>query len=61
MNIEKNWDMMAKAYEDFTEGEASYSYKKEPYPPEEWKESEKGRYDNFIETPTYMIMKLKKN
>ena len=53
--------MMAKAYEDFTEGEDSYSYKKEPYPPEEWKESEKGRYDNFIETPTYMIMKLKKN
>ena len=33
----------------------------EPYPPEEWKESEKGRYDNFIETPTYLIMKLKKN
>ena len=33
----------------------------EPYPPEEWKENEKGRYDNFIETPTYMILKLKKN
>lgn len=32
----------------------------EPMPPEEWKENSFGRYDSFIETPTYMIIKLKK-
>lgn len=32
----------------------------EPMPPEEWKETSFGRYDSFIETPTYMIMKLTK-
>lgn len=31
---------------------------KEPMPPEEWKENAFDRYDNFIETPTYMIMKI---
>ncbi|MDD6793931.1 MAG: class I SAM-dependent methyltransferase [Clostridiaceae bacterium] len=25
-NIKKNWDEMARAYEEFTEGENSYSY-----------------------------------
>lgn len=33
---------------------------REPMPPEEWKESSFGRYDSFIETPTYMIMKIRK-
>lgn len=33
---------------------------KEPMPPEEWKENAFGRYDSFIETPTYMIMKITK-
>lgn len=33
----------------------------EPYPPEKWKETQPGRYDGYIETPTYMIIKIKKN
>lgn len=31
---------------------------KEPMPPEVWKATAFGRYDNYIETPTYMILKL---
>lgn len=31
---------------------------KEPMPPEVWKTTAFGRYDNYIETPTYMIFKL---
>lgn len=31
---------------------------REPAPPEHWKRSQFGRYDNYIETPTFMIMKL---
>lgn len=33
---------------------------REPMPPESWKEKFPGRYESFIETPTYMIMKLAK-
>lgn len=33
---------------------------KEPMPPEVWKTTAFGRYDNYIETPTYMIFKLSK-
>ena len=33
---------------------------REPMPPEAWKASAFGRYDNYIETPTFMIMKLTK-
>lgn len=33
---------------------------KEPMPPELWKTIAFGRYDNYIETPTYMIFKLSK-
>ena len=33
---------------------------REPMPPEVWKTSAFGRYDNYIETPTYMIFKLSK-
>lgn len=33
---------------------------KEPLPPEKWKLDSFGRYDNYIETPTYMIFKLTK-
>lgn len=33
---------------------------REPLPPEVWKASSFGRYDNYIETPTYMIIKLTK-
>lgn len=33
---------------------------KEPMPPQEWKENCFGRYDSFIETPTYMILKITK-
>lgn len=33
---------------------------REPMPPEGWKTSAFGRYDNYIETPTYMIFKLSK-
>ena len=32
----------------------------EPDPPEEWKESQSGRYDGFIETPSYLILKISK-
>ena len=32
----------------------------EPEPPKEWEETMPGRYYAFIETPTYMILKLKK-
>lgn len=32
----------------------------EPYPPESWKENCYGRYNAFIETPSYMILKLSK-
>jgi SAM-dependent methyltransferase len=30
----------------------------EPYPPEKWKQNNYGRYNSFIETPSYMILKL---
>ena len=33
---------------------------KEPLPPEVWKSTAFGRYNNYIETPTYMIFKLTK-
>ncbi|MGM9597253.1 MAG: class I SAM-dependent methyltransferase [Eubacteriales bacterium] len=33
----------------------------EPLPPEDWKQTSPERYDSFVETPTYMIMKLGKN
>jgi len=33
---------------------------REPMPPEVWRTSAFGRYDNYIETPTYMIFKLSK-
>lgn len=33
---------------------------REPMPPEVWKTTAFGRYDNYIETPTYMIFKLSK-
>ena len=33
---------------------------RKPLPPEVWKASSFGRYDNYIETPTYMIIKLTK-
>lgn len=33
---------------------------REPLPPELWKATSFGRYDNYIETPTYMIIKLTK-
>lgn len=32
----------------------------EPYPLEKWKENNYGRYNSFIETPSYMIIKLTK-
>ena len=32
----------------------------EPAPPTEWEHSMPGRYYSFVETPTYMILKLKK-
>ncbi|MDD3335044.1 MAG: class I SAM-dependent methyltransferase [Eubacteriales bacterium] len=32
----------------------------EPLPPEEWKEKNPERYDGFIETPSFLILKLKK-
>lgn len=32
----------------------------EPYPPERWKQNSYGRYNAFIETPSYMILKLSK-
>lgn len=31
---------------------------KEPMPPEVWRTNSYGRYNNYIETPTYMIFKL---
>ncbi|MGN0479474.1 MAG: class I SAM-dependent methyltransferase [Hominenteromicrobium sp.] len=33
---------------------------REPMPPESWKEKFPGRYESFVETPTYMVMKLTK-
>ena len=33
---------------------------REPMPPEQWKVDSFGRYDNFIETPVFMILKIKK-
>ncbi len=33
----------------------------EPYPPEAWKQEFFNRYDAFIETPSYMILKLTKH
>lgn len=33
---------------------------REPMPPEVWKATSFGRYDNYIETPTFMIFKLSK-
>lgn len=32
----------------------------EPFPPEDWKQNCFGRYNAFIETPSYMILKLSK-
>jgi Methyltransferase domain. len=32
----------------------------EPYPPESWKQNCFGRYNAFIETPSYMIIKMSK-
>lgn len=32
----------------------------EPYPPEEWKQNSYGRYNAFIKTPSFMILKLSK-
>ena len=32
----------------------------EPLPPEKWRETEPGRYESFLETPTYMILKASK-
>lgn len=32
----------------------------EPLPPEEWKSSNAGRYNGYVETPVYAIFKLKK-
>lgn len=32
----------------------------EPYPPENWKHDSYGRYNAFLETPSYMIIKLSK-
>lgn len=33
----------------------------EPCPPKEWKEKYQNRYDAFIKTPSFLIMKLKKD
>lgn len=32
----------------------------EPAPPQEWRETCPGRYEDFIETPVYLIMKFVK-
>lgn len=32
----------------------------EPMPPEEWKESQPYRYEGFVESPVYMIIKMRK-
>lgn len=32
----------------------------EPMPPEKWRETEPGRYESFLETPTFMIIKASK-
>lgn len=32
----------------------------EPYPPEKWKQDNYERYNSFIETPSYMIIRLSK-
>jgi len=32
----------------------------EPYPPEDWKQKYVSRYNAFIETPSYMILRLSK-
>lgn len=32
----------------------------EPMPPEKWKETAYERYDNYVETPTYLILNLSK-
>lgn len=33
----------------------------EPMPPEEWKESQSYRCEGFVESPVYMIIKMRKN
>lgn len=33
----------------------------EPLPPEDWKESAPKRYDGFLETPSYLILKLRRD
>ena len=42
--------------------EAGFSVEKveEPMPPEEWKDKYKYRYEDFIQTPSFLIIKLKK-
>ncbi len=42
--------------------EAGFTIEKicEPTPPEEWKTSQPERYDGFMETPVYMIIKMRK-
>ena len=100
-DIEQNWDKMALAYEDFTEGKNSYSYAiewpwieyndklenylscsyhhtvsdyinamvtagftilraEEPCPAEKWKDSMPNRYDACLQTPSFMIFKIRK-
>ncbi|MDD3212434.1 MAG: class I SAM-dependent methyltransferase [Eubacteriales bacterium] len=34
---------------------------REPLPPEEWKEKYPERYEGFIETPSYLVLKMRKN
>lgn len=34
---------------------------REPLPPQAWEATSFGRYDNYIETPTYMVLKLSKS
>lgn len=54
--IEKNWDEMSKAYEDFTEDEDSYSYTIE------WPCIKRmlPSLHAFIETPSYLIIRFSK-
>ena len=43
-------------------GRFSFLFEKveEPFPPESWKQNCYGRYNAFIETPSYMILRLSK-
>lgn len=60
--LSRSWHHMFSDYVNAAVGSGfSILETQEPMPPAEWKESVPERYDGFLETPSYLILKLRRD